>query len=312
MEKKRNLWLIPTDKPSRLIYNNRLKSFCFQKEKDGMYINDGKVSSANFWSIEKAQNNGFQPQNIYITDDSKIQEGDYGIGFAHGIQGVGRGYFVFKQDGTNSGKLNALCEGSKKVIITDNPDLIKDSVQEISEDFIEWFVKNPSCESVRVNNLCYGALGGFADAGYKIIIPQELPKQKYKYIGECNGNNQNGCFLDSPGHDCGCFTRVVKDEPEQVSLEEIAKKYAIDVNVKRGGNKEAYQNCSRLDFITGAKSDAAREYWFEKFQQEQDKNMYSDEEVFNLWNWLNDGFIIRKSLPTKEELLGWFKQFKNK
>jgi hypothetical protein len=40
--------------------------------------------------------------------------------------------------------------------------------------------------------------------------------------------------------------------------------------------------------------------------------MYSEEEVFNLWNWLNDGFIIRKSLPTKEELLGWFEQFKKK
>ena len=31
-----------------------------------------------------------------------------------------------------------------------------------------------------------------------------------------------------------------------------------------------------------------------------------------LWNWLNDGFIIRKSLPTREELIGWFEQFKNK
>jgi len=40
--------------------------------------------------------------------------------------------------------------------------------------------------------------------------------------------------------------------------------------------------------------------------------MYSEEETLNLWNWLNDGFIIRKSLPTKEELFGWFEQFKNK
>jgi len=42
------------------------------------------------------------------------------------------------------------------------------------------------------------------------------------------------------------------------------------------------------------------------------KRMYSEEETLNLWNWLNDGFIIRKSLPTKEELFGWFEQFKNK
>lgn len=25
-------------------------------------------------------------------------------------------------------------------------------------------------------------------------------------IGECKGNNGNGCFMDSSGHDCGCFT----------------------------------------------------------------------------------------------------------
>ena len=29
------------------------------------------------------------------------------------------------------------------------------------------------------------------------------------YKGECKGNNDNGCFLDSCGHDCGCFTREV-------------------------------------------------------------------------------------------------------
>ena len=46
-----------------------------------------------------------------------------------------------------------------------------------------------------------------------------------------------------------------------------------------------------------------------KWQQEK---MYSEEDVLKLWNWLNDGFIIRKSLPTREELIGWFEQFKDK
>ena len=26
-----------------------------------------------------------------------------------------------------------------------------------------------------------------------------------EYVGECKGNNNDGCFLDSPGHDCGCY-----------------------------------------------------------------------------------------------------------
>ena len=51
-------------------------------------------------------------------------------------------------------------------------------------------------------------------------------------------------------------------------------------------------------FIAGAKWQAER--------------MYSEEEVLKLWNWLNDGFKVRKSLPTREELIGWFEQFKKK
>jgi hypothetical protein len=47
-------------------------------------------------------------------------------------------------------------------------------------------------------------------------------------------------------------------------------------------------------------------------QQEQDKNKYSEDEVLELWNWLNDGFMMRKSLPTREELIGWFEQIKKK
>jgi hypothetical protein len=26
-----------------------------------------------------------------------------------------------------------------------------------------------------------------------------------EYVGKCKGNNNDGCFLDSPGHDCGCY-----------------------------------------------------------------------------------------------------------
>jgi hypothetical protein len=49
-------------------------------------------------------------------------------------------------------------------------------------------------------------------------IPQEEPKQEYEYIGECNGNNDNGCFLDSCGHDCGCFERVLKQSKKETHI----------------------------------------------------------------------------------------------
>jgi hypothetical protein len=67
----------------------------------------------------------------------------------------------------------------KKIILTTDIDLIKDGVQGIDDDFLEWFVKNPSCEFVRaiqtneVTQLVHGN-----NAHYKIIIPKEEPKQE--------------------------------------------------------------------------------------------------------------------------------------
>ena len=42
------------------------------------------------------------------------------------------------------------------------------------------------------------------------------------YVGECNGNNDNGCFQDSSGHNCGCFKRKPKlDENNCLILKRI-------------------------------------------------------------------------------------------
>lgn len=38
----------------------------------------------------------------------------------------------------------------KKIILTTDQDLIKDDVQAIDDEFLEWLVKNPSCEEVEV------------------------------------------------------------------------------------------------------------------------------------------------------------------
>jgi len=41
------------------------------------------------------------------------------------------------------------------------------------------------------------------DGGWNCIVEME-------YVGECNGNNGDGCFQESPGHNCGCFERKPK------------------------------------------------------------------------------------------------------
>ena len=60
---------------------------------------------------------------------------------------------------------------AKKIILTTDQDLIKDGVQAIDDEFLEWFVKNSSCIVVKViKNWNYPLDKRWK---YKIIIPKE-------------------------------------------------------------------------------------------------------------------------------------------
>jgi hypothetical protein len=101
--------------------------------------------------------------NIYITSDEEIKEGDW--------------YLYCNQINKRIRK-NPKAEypypNYQKIILTTDQDLIKDGVQEIDNEFLEWFVKNPSCEFVEVQKW----FDGLDFLEYKIIIPQEEPKQE--------------------------------------------------------------------------------------------------------------------------------------
>jgi hypothetical protein len=67
----------------------------------------------------------------------------------------------------------------QKIILTTDQDLIKDGVQAIPDEFLEWFVNNPSCERVEVKKgFADGSAYGYDFLSYKIIIPKEEPKQR--------------------------------------------------------------------------------------------------------------------------------------
>lgn len=67
---------------------------------------------------------------------------------------------------------------------------------------------------------------------------KEEPKQEDEYIGECKGNDGNGCFMDSCGHNCGCF----KKKPKQETLEEVVFKVPFDYHIKP---KEVMDMCMK-------------------------------------------------------------------
>jgi len=118
---KNNIHILPTDKPSRIYLiksNNRLG-----------ITSDNPEFTENFGS-------GTQNQNIYITSDEEIKEGDWFYSVRELIEKA----IINYPKGENFGK----------IILTTDQDLIKDGVQAIDNEFLEWFVKNPSCEEIEI------------------------------------------------------------------------------------------------------------------------------------------------------------------
>jgi len=142
----KNIHVLPTEKPSIL------------------YAKDDNYKLANStmamdWYISSA---GYKPYNICITSDvTDINENDY----------------IITQDGRLvqvSYLLSKDLEGASKVILTTDQDLIKDGVQAIDDEFLEWFVKNSSCDIVDVHQVWWSD----DSYSYEIIIPKEEPKQE--------------------------------------------------------------------------------------------------------------------------------------
>lgn len=128
----RNIHIIATDKPSRLFkYNN------------GLGFSKGFQNGSN----------AFLNQNIYITNSEEIKEGDW----CFDINGK-----IFKHK-----NYFPISIGQRKIILTTDQDLIADGVQTIPDDFLEFIVKNPSCESVEVKSF-----KSYSKNNYIIFIPK--------------------------------------------------------------------------------------------------------------------------------------------
>jgi hypothetical protein len=138
----KNIYLIPTDKPSRLIiYSTLLNEFRLLNEP----IEDWK-----------------HKRHIYITNSEEIKDEEWGYNIEY--------EYIVKYDS----KKHDDKFWYKKIILTTDGDLISDGVQCIDDEFLEWFVKNPSCEFVEViKGFVDGSNYGYNFLDYKIIIPKE-------------------------------------------------------------------------------------------------------------------------------------------
>jgi hypothetical protein len=89
----------------------------------------------------------YKPYHLYIVVDEKVKVGEWGIGYAQGFRGVGAGHFLFKNDGTPVGKLNAICSGVRKVVTSTSPQVHGLWLSPYSiEDFVRNYISGNTFE----------------------------------------------------------------------------------------------------------------------------------------------------------------------
>ena len=150
----KNIHILPTDKLSRIY------------KEENIYKLDNLVY-------------GTGNQNIYITNDEEIKEGDWYC-FKIASNGYVIKNYITKEHFNAEVVISLKNIKAKKIILTTDQDLIKDGVQAIDNEFLEWFVMNQSCEEVEIQKILLGKVEGttMSVSKYKIIIPKEEPKQE--------------------------------------------------------------------------------------------------------------------------------------
>ena len=146
----KNLFVLPTDKPSRLHL-----AYTYSK--------DYYLSIESFVQLDTKNYKSF---HIYITASEKeITVYDMSLLIVAGLEPM----ILTHHEPVKDGYIG------EKIILTTDPQLIANGVQAINNDFLEWFVNNPNCEWVKVKD---PLIANITDFGYKIIIPSKEEKQE--------------------------------------------------------------------------------------------------------------------------------------
>lgn len=223
----KNIHILPTEKPSRFYSTAPTAT-----KKEGYAFGEHYIPNTR---------NMFSNHNIYITSDEEIKEGDWYLNIEekNGIKNPFYGK-LYKANPSIKSVNTDYKHNLKKIILTTDQDLIKDGVQAIDDEFLEWFVNNLSCEFVEVEKY-HGINTSIAEVNYisgdgslgwqgkndlrdyKIIIAQEEPKFE--------DSIENSLSIMSIANDM--FGK--KEEPKQETLEE-AKKYLSNEGYGKGSN----------------------------------------------------------------------------
>ena len=245
--KNKNIHVLPTEKPSKLFIENDDTELClFDTPMIAKYCTN---------------------QNIYITSDEEIKEGDWFINFdllgrldniydpIHKCLKVNNST-ITSFEAQVEDEFTILKSFCKKIILTTDQKLIKDGVQAIDDEFLEWFVNNPSCERVEVEKDKF-----FESVNYhlyKIIILKEEPKQetdeeyflgKMKEVLLFKNDAQAIRFMEK------YFEAKLQQQQQMYSEEEVKKAF-----------EDGENNVIIVDLVNLVKKKSLTQ-WFEQFKK---------------------------------------------
>lgn len=276
----KNIYLIPTESPSKIILRD------FDKK---LSLNTPQI----MWYGRK--------HHFYIISDEKVKGKDWCVNVKDGtIHQYIEDHDISESKGSYT----------KKIILTSDRHLINQGVQELSNEVIEWLVKNPKCEVLDIhrvlicnncgqedcNNLrCNGSLDTIE---YYPIIDELLETRMVKYV---NGHmvsskpvkkekiiekeeNKDGSIIE-------CIKDIIKKQLNTIGelqkiilslsrskitndglLEDAANNWVFEINGDKWSNNNNEVGDNYGSFVAGAR-------W-----REQLDNLYSEDEVRKLLN----------------------------
>jgi hypothetical protein len=208
----KNIHLIATDKPTGIFQSN---------------------SGLQFSIRDKIRVEPLKGFHIYITSDEVIKEDDWGLSKLNEVILFGRSYNE---------------KFYKKIILTTDQDLIKDGVRAIGDDFLEWFVKNSDCESIKT---LWTIPAYKIEKEYRIEFPQEKAKQETLEEAAKNNYPKGDIWTE-----------------EQAVIRRLAFKNGAKWQAEKSySEKEVLEIINRLGYDLGEPKSAIEE-WFEQFKKE--------------------------------------------
>jgi hypothetical protein len=285
----KNIHILPTDKPSRI-----------HLIKDNLTITNEYKNSVCDSEV-----------HIYITSDEEINKDtktcwcidiSYNELILH--QGLLPSYHYKhykKIIMTTDKSINVLCSCGKDCGAKES------GVQPIDDEFLEWFVKNPTCEEVEVIKVC--STGRKCDgkgkncnmAKLKIIIPKEEQKQDYSgvHLRHCyQGEYEDGCKYGED--DCPAKPlekpKKLTDLEIAIKLEEIEREEFQQETLEKG-LMEIELNHTKILVYSCERALEER--------NEQIKRMYSEGEVLQL-------LLRLQQTESYDNLYDWFEKYKKK